>query len=149
MKKLFLIILVASLSCKKSKKETKFVNSDSLGFWYKRTYYTNKKIHTETLLSKGTVPLKIISYREDGSIEAEFLFGKNRDSLGYGLVIHYDNSISNNIENVEIVGINTSNTWKGYTLFYREKEIQKIDDIKYKNWKKKINVENKNYYFDW
>ena len=149
MRKLSIIILISLLSCTNQENRIKNVGGECLDFWYKRTYYTNKKIHTETLLSKDTVPLKIISYREDGSIEAEFLFGKNRDSLGYGLVIHYDSSIFNNIENVEIVGINTSNTWKGYTLFYREKEIQKIDDVKYKNWKKKINLENKNYYFDW
>lgn len=149
MRKLSLLILISIISCTNKESKIKTVESKCLDFWYKRTYYTNKKIHTEMLLSKDTVPLKIISYREDGSIEAEFLFGKNRDSLGYGLVIHYDNSISNNIENVEIVGINTSNTWKGYTLFYREKEIQKINENKYKNWKNKINVENKNYYFDW
>jgi hypothetical protein len=149
MRKLCFIILISLLSCSQHEGKIKNIGSDCLDFWYKRTYYSNNKIHTETLLSKDTVPLKIISYRNNGSIEAEFLFGKDRDSLGYGLVIHYDSSISNRIENVEIVGINTSNTWKGYTLFYREKEIMKIDSVNYENWKKKINVKDKNYYFDW
>ena len=98
-------------------------------------------------MSKDTIPIKIVSYRKNGSRESEFLFGQDRDSLGYGLAIHYDSS--SKIENVEVIGINTSNVWKGYTLFYRESDIQKIDMKKYKEWKEKVHVKGKSYNFDW
>jgi hypothetical protein len=119
------------------------------GFWYKKTYYTNQQVHTSTLLTNDTVPIKILSFRENGSIEAEFLFGKNRDTLGYGLAIFYDSTEANKIENVEVVGISTSSYWKGNTLFYRQKELMKIDSNDYHQWSRRLNVEGKNYYFDW
>jgi hypothetical protein len=148
-KYLFISLVLIFSACSEKKSNLDKIDVKCEGFWYKNTYYGNKKIHTSVLLSKDTIPIKIISYRKDGSIEAEFLFGKDRDSLGYGLVIHYDSSSLNKIENVEVVGISRSDIWKGYTLFYREPEIMKIDTSSYKKWKEKINVEGKNYYFDW
>lgn len=151
-KYIYIIPVLIFLSCSHAQSDIdKVQKNDTIceGFWFKNTYYTNKQVHTSTLLSKDTVPIKITSYRKDGSIECEFLFGKDRDSLGYGLAIHYDSSKLNQIENVEVVGINKSNFWKGYTLFYREREIMKKDSNSYKKWKERINVEGKNYYFDW
>lgn len=152
MRYLSIIFCISLLSCSQHKNSLKneVAQTDTCeGFWYKRTFYNNRKVHTCLLLTKDTVPIKIISYRLNGSIEAEFLFGSNRDSLGYGLVIHYDSSKSNQIENVEIVGINRSSLWKGFTLFYRKADLMKKDMKKYKSWEEKIDVKGKNYYFDW
>ena len=144
------IFCVYSCMQKEQKNITKSISTDSnSSFWERKTYYSNGKVHTTTLIDKDSIPIRIQSYRPNGVIEAEFLFGKKRDTLGYGLAIYYDSLLHEKIENVEIVGISISNIAKKYTLFYRENEIEKIDKDDYLRWRKIIGVPNKSYYFDW
>lgn len=146
------MLILSAYSC--SQEEKKNINKSTsgnpnLGFWERKSYYSNGKIHTSTLMDKDSIPIRIQSYRPNGVVEVEFLFGKKRDTLGYGLAIYYDSLELGKIENVEIIGISISNIAKQYTLFYRGNEIEKIDKDEYRKWKKIIDVPNKSYYFDW